>query len=58
MINPFTHTAESVKAAYASAAGSDVAPGMATAATIVVTPIIVAYSFMDAFFKKSEGDYR
>jgi hypothetical protein len=58
MINPFKHTANVVKDALNSAQGSDVAPGMATAATLVATPIIVAYSFVNAFFKKSEGDYR
>lgn len=58
MINPFKHTANVVKSAYASAAGSDVAPGMAKTAIVIVSPIIIAFSFANAFFKNSEGDYR
>lgn len=54
MVNPFTHTAKVVSAAYSSASGSDCCPGLCQLATTVGMPIVIPFAFVHAFFKRAE----
>lgn len=59
MINPFKHTANVVKSTYSSATNTDfAAPSMGAIGATLVMPVVIPFAFVNAFFKKTEGDYR
>lgn len=59
MINPFKHTANVVKSTFTSSMNTDfAAPSMGAIGAALVMPVVIPFAFVNAFFKKSEGDYR
>ena len=54
MVNPFKHAGGEVATMFREARSSDCAPGPATVAAVIATPVVTVVTFVAAFFKKAE----
>lgn len=54
MRNPFKAVGKAVGGMFDDARNSDVAPGQAKLAAVIVTPIVVPFVFVAALFQKAE----
>ena len=52
MVNPFMHTGKVMSSLWTSASQSDCAPGPAKVGVVLLTPIVVPFAFIHAFFQK------
>jgi hypothetical protein len=56
MINPFKATKQAVSSMFRDAKGSDVAPGMSIAGTVILMPLVVPGAFVCALFTSKSKD--